>query len=56
MEICGADSAVYGGKCVTKSDVNDLWNLFLEVYYCVKFLHAALLAFMIIIQFCRTIE
>lgn len=32
LKMCGPDNMVYGGKCVTKSDINDLWNLYTEVH------------------------
>ena len=31
LKMCGEHNAGYGGKCVTQSDINELWNLCMEV-------------------------
>ena len=29
--MCEEHNAGYGGKCVTQSDIDELWNLYIEV-------------------------
>ena len=32
LKMCKTDNAGYGGKCITQKDIEDLWNLYIEVH------------------------
>ena len=33
LKYCGLNNGGYGGKCIASSDIDELWDLYIEVQY-----------------------